>query len=139
MLTSPVIKRRKESDRQYVLVVSYILPTYYSNSNDKEYRLTVPAGFVFDGASIPRFFWRIAGHPMLPRYIAAAVVHDYLYGLLGPYDNGYEMTRKEADLLFYDMLRTDGVSWLKANEMYYAVRAGGWKGFRKKYNRYTEE
>lgn len=139
MLNSPVIKRRRESDSQYLLVVSYILTTYYSNRNDKEYRVTVPAAFCFDGASIPRILWTQSGHPMLPRFLAAALVHDYLYGLLGPYDDGYDITRKEADNLFFDMLRTDGVSYWRAKKMYYAVRLAGWRSFRKNYNRYAEE
>jgi len=43
---------------------------------------TVPAGFRTDGASIPRFLWRICGHPMATRRFPAAVIHDWLYETL---------------------------------------------------------
>ena len=57
-------------------------------SNDKKkYRLAnnidfygtfIPEGFEFDGASVPRFFWRIVS-PFQPWVIRAACGHDYLY------------------------------------------------------------
>lgn len=135
MLSSPVIKRKHNSDNQYILVVSYQLVKYWSESNGRHYTISVPSDFVFDGASIPRVFWRLAGHPMLPRYLAAAVVHDYLYGA-DLKETELQMTRKEVDLLFYDMLREDGVGWIKGNEMYYAVRMGGGFAFRGSNNKY---
>jgi hypothetical protein len=39
--------------------------------------ITIPAGFVTDFASIPRFLWSI--YPPTGRYQEAAVVHDWLY------------------------------------------------------------
>ena len=39
----------------------------------------VPAGFVCDGASIPRFFWRLCGHPYDKIHIKNGVKHDYAY------------------------------------------------------------
>lgn len=38
--------------------------------------LTVPRGFVSDGASIPRIAWRLIGHPFDDRWIRSALVHD---------------------------------------------------------------
>ena len=39
--------------------------------------ISIPQGFITDGASIPRFFWNIF-IPTGP-YFQAAVIHDYLY------------------------------------------------------------
>ncbi|WP_106478024.1 DUF1353 domain-containing protein [Phytohalomonas tamaricis] len=36
----------------------------------------VPAGFITDGASVPRMFWWL--FPSVDRYFDAAAVHDYL-------------------------------------------------------------
>ena len=35
---------------------------------------TAPAGSVIDGASIPRFFWRVIGSPFIGYYRRASVV-----------------------------------------------------------------
>lgn len=44
---------------------------------DSELKILIPAGFTYDGASIPRFLWNIIDPLDLSE--AAALVHDYLY------------------------------------------------------------
>ena len=39
----------------------------------------VPAGFIFDGASIPRPLWSTLGILPIGYHMPASVVHDYLY------------------------------------------------------------
>ena len=95
------------------------------------YVVDVPVGFECDGASIPRFFWRLIGPPW-GEYARAAVLHDYLYRF-GRID-GKVITRKRADQIFYDAMIDVGVYPLKAWAMYQAVRlgAGGpWSKYRK--------
>lgn len=41
--------------------------------------ITVPNGFISDGASIPKFLWSIVGSPWSGKYTQAAVLHDWLY------------------------------------------------------------
>ena len=43
------------------------------------FEVWVREGFVTDGASIPRFLWRLCGQPMAVPRIAAAIPHDWLY------------------------------------------------------------
>lgn len=45
---------------------------------DKEYDFTIPKGYCYDGASIPRIFWRIIGAPTDNHFLIAALVHDVL-------------------------------------------------------------
>lgn len=85
--------------------------------------LFVKKGFVFDGASIPRFFWRATYYPIHSRIIVAALAHDALYA-------SEMLPRETADWIFLCILEAYGVSWLKRNEMYSAVRLCGgsvWK------------
>lgn len=86
-------------------------------------QLTVDQGFVTDGASIPRFLWRVCGTPMDVPRIYAAIVHDWLYtaGHHGSY------TRADADRIYRDYQIALGISRLKAYTEYYALRvfAGG--------------
>ncbi|MEW8049301.1 MAG: DUF1353 domain-containing protein [Candidatus Thiodiazotropha sp.] len=45
--------------------------------------LIVPAGYITDGASIPRFAWSIVGGPMSRPYLYAALPHDFRYEVQG--------------------------------------------------------
>lgn len=85
-------------------------------------RFVVPAGFLTDFASVPRFFWRL--FPPTGRYGKAAVLHDMLY-------RTGAVPRREADAIFFDAMRSLGVflptRWL----MWLAVRLFGWTAYKK--------
>lgn len=90
----------------------------------KTYRLnghTVPRGFRFDGASIPRFLWWWNQ----PSGIAfpAAIVHDFHY-------SHQPVPRKFADRSFYWNLIGIGVRTTAAWLMWAAVRVFGGKAWR---------
>ena len=84
----------------------------------RHFKITVPKGFTTDLASIPRIFQSIV--PKLGHHIRPAIVHDYCY-------EGHvrDMTRKEADEMFLDGMKSTKVSWLRRNVMWLAVRVGG--------------
>lgn len=86
---------------------------------------TSKAGNITDGASIPRFFWRVIGPPMAGPYLPAAIIHDMYC------EKAHTLTGKEAkelrlaaDKLFFEMLECLGLSRLKCKLMYYGVRIG---------------
>lgn len=76
--------------------------------------ITVPKGFVSDGASIPRLLWVVLGSPFSPKLIRAAIQHDYLIAI------GFSGDAR--DLQFYTTLRKYGVKTWKAYVMYLGVR-----------------
>ena len=81
-------------------------------------RVTVYAGFVTDGASVPRMAWFLAGHPMESPRIVAALAHDWLYA-------SHATDRKTADEIYAAILRAVGrASWRVAVE-YAALRRFG--------------
>ena len=82
---------------------------------------TVPAGTTTDGASIPRFLWRLCGHPLQAPRVYAALLHDWLYGV------GWQMgiSREMADKIYRALLRHFGVSAWIAGPEYYALRLCG--------------
>ena len=45
---------------------------------NKQYLFEIPKGYCFDGASVPRFFWRIIGSNTDNKFLIAAMVHDYM-------------------------------------------------------------
>ena len=77
----------------------------------------VQEGFQTDFASVPKLFWNII--PPMGLHTVAAVVHDFIYSH-GLYP------RKEADRIFYKLMRFYGVGRIKAGLMWSMVRLFGW-------------
>ena len=78
--------------------------------------LTIPAGFLFDYASVPRGLWNTFP-PIDPHYGPAALCHDWLCAT-------ELLPRREADTIFLDAMRYANVlSWKRAL-MWMAVRLG---------------
>lgn len=75
-------------------------------------------GFEADGASIPRFFWRVIGPPLEGRYRNASIIHDY-------YCERREYPSWMVHRVFFNAMRTSGVHIFKAVLMYLAVRLYG--------------
>ena len=93
---------------------------YWTSSGKK---ITAPKGFVTDLASVPRIFRPIfTGHGKSRQ---AACIHDWLY-------HNFHHTRKEADQIFLEALKTSGMNWFGRRAMYRAVRLGGWMHYRSK-------
>lgn len=84
----------------------------------------VPAGFVCDGASIPRFGWRLFGHPYDRIHVKSGVKHDYAYEL-----GGDEQMRQAADREYRDGIRRDGAGRVRSQLEYLVLRMFGAKHF----------
>jgi hypothetical protein len=99
-----------------------ILPDYQA--------ILIPAGFVFDGASIPKIFRGLLSPVGV--LLVAAMVHDYAYqhhyimfGEHGPPIKKKYMSKAEADSLFLEIADyTNGLPWLN-RIAYLAVRQYG--------------
>jgi hypothetical protein len=79
----------------------------------------IPAGYEYDGASIPRIFWSIIGSPFEPRLQAAALAHDWIY-LTHIY------SRALADEVIYQLTIRSKVNTVKAHIIWAAVRSCGY-------------
>lgn len=88
----------------------------FIDGNGKKW--VAPASSVIDGASIPRFFWRVIGSPFFGMFRRSSVIHDvYCVTKSEPY--------KKVHKMFYDAMIVDGVPKGKAKAMYWAVKVGG--------------
>ncbi len=101
---------------------------------DGDHRLTVPGGFEFDLASIPRWFWWAIAPFELS--VAAPLLHDFIYQHGGRLPDGSVQpprtyTRQEADRVFRDIMVHEGVPGWRRTIAYAAVRAFGWTGWRR--------
>lgn len=79
-------------------------------------QITVPAGFAWDGMSIPRALWSLL--PPWGSYSGAALIHDWLYTIK-------EGHRSDADRVLLELLIEDGVQPEVALVFYRAVRVFG--------------
>lgn len=103
-----------------------VLQEFDFASEEAERIIRVPAGFVTDFASVPRFFWRVL--PPTGQYGKAAVIHDYLY-------RTHSAPKDVADRVFLEgMLVLDVPAW-KARVMYAAVHVFGGPA----YNAHSDE
>lgn len=96
------------ANRLWILDADFVVET------EKAGTLTIPAGFIFDGNSLPRALW----WESLPTdYFEAGCVHDYLYR--------FGDDRKLADEVYRDLLALHGVGKVKRNLRYFALRMFG--------------
>lgn len=82
----------------------------------------VPRGFVCDGASVPRFFWRFLGHPYDRYHLRPGIRHDR------GYDEG-KVPRKVLDRQYRKDLKKEGLGFVKRNLEYIGVRLFGAKHY----------
>ena len=84
------------------------------------YRIVINKGYNWNGANIPRFFWRIIGSQYNPQFLPASMIHDWL---CEHKDFIIKDGVKISSDIFKDILELYGVSKIKAWTMATAVRA----------------
>jgi hypothetical protein len=85
--------------------------------DDKVYR--VPAGYVTDGASVPRALSWL--YPKYGAYLKAAIVHDYLITDILPTNT---ITSARVDKIFQEAMRDLGIPKIRQWAMWAGVRWG---------------
>jgi hypothetical protein len=96
--------------------------------DDHGTRLTVPAGFRFDLASVPRLFWPLVAPFELS--IAAPLLHDFLYRCAGELpasaaEPPRRYARRDADRLFREVMEAEGVARWRRDAAWAAARLLG--------------
>ena len=114
---------------------------YRWKHSGNHYRITVPAGFQYDGNSVPRIIWTLAGIRPDGLNRAAGLVHDFIYRYCGKLPaNSFQTlgfndewicivsnlwSRHGADRLYGRLLRVADVSPYRRRIAYRGVRIGG--------------
>lgn len=149
MLTLPQNKQPSitpisdKGQERYVLDGEY---SYFWEAEGNKWRINVVRGFMYDGASVPRFIWTLLG--ILPDGVhrSAALIHDWLYRYQGlpPFGSfqkwneeyrfwesiDYPWTREQCDKMFSNILGFFSVSTFRRKAMYKAVRVFGFGPWR---------
>ena len=86
-------------------------------TKEKNYTFTIPKGYKWDGATIPKIFWRIIGSKTDSAFLIPSLIHD----VLCENHNYVENDRYFADKVFERLLYCAGVSdfkrWLMFNSV----------------------
>lgn len=92
----------------------------------ENFSFSIPKGFCFDGASIPRLFWRIIGSNTDNRFLIAAMIHDYMCENHEVINNN----RYLSTLIFEALLKTGGVKafqrWIMKHSVDNFQKFCGW-------------
>lgn len=89
----------------------------WDEQSGQAYNFTIPKGYTFDGASIPRVFWRIVGANTDNRFIVAAMVHDWTCEHHEVVNNN----RYLSTVIFNNLLKVGGVPAFKRWLMKHSV------------------
>ena len=114
-----IYKTHREDKRGNVFTVQYI---YRADWDDRAFY--IPRGFESDGASVPRFFWRLVFPKTDSNAATAGICHDWIYR-----EQPADWTRKEADKLFQSFLVMFGISVWRSVLAYIALRLFGWRAW----------
>jgi len=109
--------------KPYKAYVYKICDNITVNINHKK-SIYIPVDFETDLATIPQCLWPILA-PTHSLIISPSILHDYLYTC----PSGFN--RRQVDMIFYNALVKNGLSPLRAYEMYLAVRMFGGSHFAK--------
>ena len=72
-------KELKKSIKRYPFINKKLLKVLLKDcKKNKEYVFEIPKYYCFDGATVPRFFWRVIGPNTDNKFLIAALVHDVL-------------------------------------------------------------
>lgn len=106
------------SDKEAYLLEDYIIDTIIG-------KITIKYGFIFDGASIPKFAWSLIGeHPFSGKLLPAAIVHDILY-------RTHYVGYLKANDVWYDLCVINNVALGKRQIMTQTLNTVGWIAYNK--------
>ena len=76
---------------------------------NKQYQFRIPKGYCYDGASVPRLFWRIIGSKTDNKFLIPALIHD----VLCEHHEYINNDRSFSTNVFNALLEVSGIGCLK--------------------------
>lgn len=107
-------------------------------NKSKTYEFVIPKDYKWDGASIPRMFWRLIGAKTDPRFLIPSLIHDVLCENHSFVNND----RYFADKVFERLLYVSGVPafnrWLMFHSVDNFQKFCGWNKENNRLDRFVE-
>ena len=122
-------KEKKKSIKKYPFINKKTLKVrLWDKRKNKIYDFEIPKYYCYDGASVPRFFWRVIGPNTDNKFLIAALVHDVLCENHNYVDND----RAFSTRVFNALLEASEVSpfkrFLMKNSVDFYQRFCNWRG-----------
>ena len=106
------------SDTEVYLLENYTVDTIIG-------KITIKRGFIYDGASLPKWTWSLIGESPFSGLIQpAAIVHDILY-------RTHYVGVMKANDVWFDLCKRNDVAWGKRQIMTQVLNAFGWVAYNK--------
>ena len=103
-------KEEKKSVEKYPFACKNDLKVCLKDiKKNKEYNFCIPKGYCYDGASVPKFFWRVIGSNSDNRFLVPALIHDFLCENHNCIDNNKSFSTD----VFNALLESSGVCKVK--------------------------
>ncbi len=121
--TKEIIKNKKQYPFELCNNVEIKIIT-----TQREFKFSIFNGFTWNGADIPRFFWRTIGSRTDNDFLIASMVHDWLLEFKSYMINEVlkntitpKQYRRLTSLIFRHVIKEQGTNTIKANIMAWCV------------------
>ena len=110
--------KEKQSIAKYPFINKHNLDVHiFDIVNGLHYEFTVPKDYCWDGATIPRFFWRLIGPKTDSKFLIPSMIHD----VLCEHHEYVNNNRYLADRIFERLLYVSGVPAFNRWLMFHSV------------------
>ncbi len=110
-------KEEKLRIEKYPFINKRNLDVHIVDKEGFHYHFTVPKAYSWDGATIPRFLWRLIGAKTDSKFLIPSMIHD----VLCENHNYVENNRYLADKIFERLLYVSGVPAFNRWLMFHSV------------------
>ena len=102
--------------RKWELMQDY---TCYFHLRGQQYKLVIHKGFIYDGASIPRWLWSVLGKTPKGQHDSGTIFHDLVYMLYKARINGklYAIIGHSADRCSHELRAFVDGKWVAASDI----------------------
>lgn len=102
--------------------------TLFDHIKEEVYTFTIPKGYCYDGATIPKFFWRVIGSSTDNSFLIPALIHDVLCENHHYVNNDREFSSKVFDALLEVAEVPPFKRFLMKNSVDFFQRFCAWEG-----------
>ncbi len=127
-VTPSMNKEEKEDIKKYPFINKKAFDVVlYDYKKGKEYSFKIPEEYKWDGATIPKLFWRLIGSKTDNRFLIASLIHDILCENHNYVDYDRYFADKVFERLLYVSEVTAFIRWMMFHSVDNFQKFCGWK------------
>lgn len=117
----------KQNKRKYPFELKKTVEVFVITTKRK-FKFSVPNGYTWNGADIPRILWRLVGSRTDNDFLIASMLHDYLLEFkvyilkeILKEEISLQEYRRLTSLIFREKIKAQGTNAVKANVMSWCI------------------